>query len=110
MEPCSSVQIRHGTPADASAFADLVIIADQDGPHLYFGKFAHQMMQRLYIIPNTLYSYDKAHFLEADGQVAGMMLGYTAARYRADKWRTYRLMSAILKWRSLRLWAMSVYT
>lgn len=110
MVACSSVQVRKGGLDDAEAFADLVIIADHDGPRGYFGGLAHSVMARLYTMGRNLYGYEKTRFLVTNGRTVGVMLGYTDAMYRADKWRTYWLMTRILTWRAVRMWGISLST
>ncbi len=67
--------IRPASKKDKEDFARLLIMSAKYFPQL-FGKNIEQTLQRLFVLPKNLFSYEHVTIAEADGHTAAMALGY----------------------------------
>ncbi len=67
--------IRSASKRDKEDFARLLIMSAQYFPQL-FGKNIEQTLQKLFVLPKNLFSYEHVTIAEADGHTAAMALGY----------------------------------
>jgi len=75
MEHALEMAIRDARPDDEAAFYEFLIASTPEW-ELLLGEDARDMISHLYGRRGNLYSFQHARFAEADGRVAGMLLGY----------------------------------
>lgn len=92
--------IRRGKPEDAQNFSNLMIMSGKLLSRLY-GKKSDLLMQYLFKHPQNIYSHEHTYFAEADGKIAGMLLGYTREDNLSQQQRTRDLTIGFLKIRYL---------
>jgi len=103
-----NVTIRRGRPDDAQDFSKLVLFT---GPQLLpalFGSEANvlNVMRRSFPHVRNSFSYEHSHFLEANGETAGMGQVFTHDQMKKEEIRTLLL---ILRYLKLRVVTQAVY-
>lgn len=100
-----SIKIVQGTPDanEAKAFADLGDMAAGGLFANMLGAVSARLMQRMYMQPENEMSFQQTHFAYADGEIAGMCNGYSAAQKHEISSRTNRLMLQYTGWRVVRM-------
>lgn len=92
--------IRRGKPEDAQNFSNLMMMSGKLLSYLY-GKKSDLLMQYLFKHSQNIYSYEHTYFAEADGKIAGMLLGYTREENLSQQQHTRDLTIGFLKIRYL---------
>ncbi len=87
---------------DAQAFATFALLAADDMFIHHFGKFSHELMRRLYLEDDNLFSHDKTTFIVVDGVIAGAISGFSHQQKQTEENRTTLLILRLLKWRVVR--------
>jgi ribosomal protein S18 acetylase RimI-like enzyme len=80
--------VRPGQPDDAAEFARLVLISDEAFLPFLFGDRLETVLRRMFSVPRNLFSYEHVTIVEAEGRVAGMLLGYSYEQMRREVVRT----------------------
>lgn len=100
--------IRRGRPDDAQAFSELVLFT---GPELLPALFGSEsnvlnVMRRSFPHVRNSFSYEHSHFIEANGEIAGMGQVFTYGQMKKEEIRTLLL---ILRYLKLSVIAQAVY-
>jgi ribosomal protein S18 acetylase RimI-like enzyme len=93
-----NVIIRRGKIKDAQDFSSLILIS---APIFFPSLFGHNIldaMKGLFQHPKNLFSFEHSYFIEVDGKIAGMSLGYTWNENRQERLYTGLLLMRYLKW------------
>lgn len=90
----NSVTVRRATSKDAPDFARLAVYTAPEYLKLIFGPDPLPVLEALFRHPDNLFSHTHAHFMEVDGEVAGMSLFYD---YAAKQRGTPPLVMLIMK-------------
>ena len=69
--------VRGGRPEDAEDFAELVLLTGPEYIEAMLGKDAKAIFRKLFVLPGNIYSFQYSHFMEVNGEVAGMSLFYS---------------------------------
>jgi len=77
--PRQRVTIRQGIIENCFDFSQLVFISAPQFFPVLFGPNHHKFMEKIYQKTNNLFSHDYTWFLEVQGKIAGMILGYTGS-------------------------------
>ena len=72
------------------------------------GGDALSVLAKLYHEPQHDNSYQNVHFLQVDGQLAGMLSAYTGAQAKSWEWRTLGLWVRIATWRMVKMGLVSL--
>lgn len=84
------------TPQDAHAFAELANTASHDLVEDFFGSRYGDILGRLFLQSDNLWSHNFSHFATVDGQHAGLIYGYTHAQQVAlDETTGQALLAAL---------------
>ena len=70
------------TPDEGRKFAIYMNSASEGGFKIMFGKRFEEIVSQVYLKPNHDLSYETAIFAEVDGDIVGMVSGYTAEQHR----------------------------
>lgn len=90
------------TTDHARHFAQLAQMASDEFYTFLLGKKAEDILSSAYVYPDHDNSCTVTHFLVNDGEVMGMMNGYTAKQNQAHGNQTERLIMKYASWRILR--------
>ena len=71
------VIIRDGRPSDAEHFAELNFLTAPEYFEAMFGKDAKAIFKELFVLPGNIFSFQYSHFMEVNGEIAGMSLFYS---------------------------------
>jgi len=94
-----NVITRKGRAGDAQDFSHLVLLSAPTFFPLLFGPNAAEVMKNLFQQPRNLFSFEHSYFIEVNGKIAGMSLGYNWERNRREKLYTgLLLVKKYLKW------------
>ena len=69
--------IRDGRPGDAEHFAELNFLTAPEYFEAMFGKDAKIIFRKLFVLPGNIFSFQYSHFMEVNGEIAGMSLFYS---------------------------------
>ena len=94
-----NITIRKGRPEDAQDFSQLVLFT---GPELLPALFgsesnARNVMKGSFQHIRNAFSYEHSHFIEANGEIAGMALVFTPDQMRREQLRTMLFILRYLK-------------
>ena len=87
-----NVVIRKGRPEDAEHFSELVLFAVPEILPYAFGSNTKDIMKNLFRDTGNFWSFEHTHFVEVDGEVAGMALGYSYRQRKQEEVRTGELV------------------
>ncbi|MEM7033173.1 MAG: N-acetyltransferase [Chloroflexota bacterium] len=90
------------TRQDGEAFADLVMIAAADAVPQLFGSGAHTLFTAIFLEKQHAFSYDKVHFLQVGGQIAGMISCICWPKAQVERKRSTWLLLKYMRWRAWR--------
>jgi len=94
-----NITIRKGKPEDAEDFSELVLYT---GPELLPALFGSEsnvrnVMKGSFRHVRNAFSYEHSHFIEANGEIAGMSLVFTHDQMRREQLRTMLFILRYLK-------------
>ena len=94
-----NITIRKGRPEDAQDFSQLVLFT---GPELLPALFGSEsnvrnVMKGSFQHIRNAFSYEHSHFIEANGEIAGMALVFTCDQMRREQLRTMLFILRYLK-------------
>ncbi len=72
------------------------------------GGDAEVILAKLYLLPRHDNSYQNVHFLQAEGQLAGMLSAYSGAQAKSWEWRSLGLWVRIATWRMIKMSLVSI--
>jgi len=91
------VVIRKAGPEDAEHFSRLVLIAVPELLPYFFGSNTKDILKNLFQDTGNYWSYEHAYFVEVDGDIAGMALGYSYRQRKQEEERTGELVVKYLE-------------
>lgn len=91
------IVVRKGIPEDVEHFIKLFSLSSPLHEVLWGDKL-EPLLASLYPLPDNLYSYTHSYFVEVDGDVAGMLLGYDCSAQDQDQGNTRKLILNFSKW------------
>jgi ribosomal protein S18 acetylase RimI-like enzyme len=91
------IVVRKATPADAKDFADLVLFSSPCLCPAIYGDDVKAIMCYLFSQRRNLFGFEHAYFVEVNGQIAGMLLGYDWRARSRENWRTGFLLLRQMK-------------
>jgi ribosomal protein S18 acetylase RimI-like enzyme len=95
------INIRKGTPEDSGYFSDF--IQQSAGTVLpAFGKNAAGILTSLFVHKRNLFSFEHCYFALLEGNITGMILGYSCEAERKERFRTSLLLFRFLNLTLLR--------
>lgn len=100
----SPVIIRPGEAADARHFGRLMVLSGASYYEYVYGPRVQEVFARLFAAGNNLFGYEQTWFAEEDGQVLGMVLGYSWEEQERKSQRTLWLL-----WRFMGLGMLRYY-
>ncbi len=93
-----NITIRRGKPEDAKDFSHLVIFTGRRYLLHIFGPGVRNIMKNLFRHRENFFSFEHTQFIEVNGEVAGMALGYDYIQKQKQTIRGSLLVLRYLKW------------
>ena len=94
-----NIVTRKGRAQDAQAFSHLFLLsAPIFWPSLFGDNAAIDVIKNLFQQSRNLFSFEHSCFIEVNGKIAGMTLGYNWEQKRREKLYTSLLLVKCLKW------------
>ena len=93
-----NIIMRQGRSEDAQNFSQLILISAITFYRSLFTSDAAEIIRKLFQKPGNLFSFEHSYFIEVDGKIAGMVLGYNWAQKSREELYTGLLMVKYLKW------------
>lgn len=93
-----NIVIRKGRAEDAQDFSHLFLLSAPIFWPSLFGANVAEVMKNLFQQPRNLFSFEHSCFIEVNGKIAGMSLGYNWEKKRREKLYTGLLLVKYLKW------------
>ena len=97
-----NMTIRKGRPEDAQDFAELALYTGPELLPALFGATVKDVWRNAFRHPRSCFSYEHSHFIEANGEIAGMALAYDYEHKKKEQIRSLLLILRYLKWGVLR--------
>jgi ribosomal protein S18 acetylase RimI-like enzyme len=91
------VVIRKAGPEDSEHFSQLVLIAVPELLPYFFGSNTKDILKNLFQDTGNFWSYEHTYFVEVDGDIAGMALGYGHRQRKQEEERTGELIVKYLE-------------
>ena len=91
------VIIRKGEPKDAQDFSRLVLLSAPIFFPYLFGSDVRNVMKNLFQHTRNYFSFEHSHFIEVNGDIAGMALVYNYKQKKQERLRTGLLLLKYLK-------------
>ena len=91
------VTIRKGRPQDAQDFSRLVLLSAPIFFPYLFGFDVQNVMKNLFQHEKNYFSFEHTHFIEVNGETAGMALVYNYKQKKQERLRTSLLLLKYLK-------------
>ena len=93
------ITIRKGKPEDAEDFSQLVLFTGPEFLAALFGSESNvrNVMKGSFQHVRNAFSYEHSHFIEANGEIAGMALVFTRDQMRREQLRTMLFILRYLK-------------
>ena len=94
-----NITIRRGRPEDAEDFSELVLYTGPELLPTLFGSESNvrNVMKGSFRHVRNAFSYEHSHFIEANGETAGMSLVFTHDQMRREQLRTMLFILRYLK-------------
>jgi len=94
-----NITIRKGKPEDAEDFSELVLYTGPELLPTLFGSKSNvrNVMKGSFRHGRNGFSYEHSHFIEANGEIAGMVLVFTHDQMRREQLRTMLFILRYLK-------------
>jgi len=91
--------IRKGRPEDAEDYSELVLLIGPESSPAVFGSESNvrNVMKGSFQHVRNAFSYEHSHFIEANGEIAGMALVFTRDQMRREQLRTMLFILRYLK-------------
>ncbi|MEA2087206.1 MAG: N-acetyltransferase [Candidatus Caldatribacteriota bacterium] len=96
-----NIIIRKGRPEDVQDFSQLILLSTATFFPLLFASNTEEIMRNLFQQPGNLFSFEHSYFIEVNGKIAGMALGYSWEQKRREELHTGLLLVKYLKWNFL---------
>ncbi|WP_448523510.1 GNAT family N-acetyltransferase [Pseudothermotoga sp.] len=98
----SPISLRKAEPKDESDLAELFLIS---APLFVepFKKDARKVLRTLFSLPRNLFSFEHVCFAGVSGEIAGMVLSYSAQTHRREYLRTGVLLFKSLVFKMIRI-------
>lgn len=93
-----NIVIRKGRAEDAQDLSHLFLLSAPIFWPSLFGANVADVMKNLFQQPKNLFSFEHSCFIEVNGRIAGMALGYDWEQKRREKLYTGLLLVKYLKW------------
>jgi len=98
MNVMDDIIIRKGRPEDAQDFSQLILLSTATFFPLLFSSNTEEIIRNLFQQPGNLFSFEHSYFIEVNGKIAGMALGYNWEQKRREELPTGLLLVKYLKW------------
>jgi ribosomal protein S18 acetylase RimI-like enzyme len=98
MKEMDDIIIRKGRTEDAQDFSQLILLSATTFFPLIFASNTDEIMRNLFQQPGNLFSFEHSYFIEVNGKIAGMALGYNWEQKRREGLNTGLLLVKYLKW------------
>jgi len=82
--PPSAPAVRAGQAEDCGELARLVMMSDSSFLPFLFGDRLETALQQMLARPRNLFSFEHTRVIEVNGQVAGVLLGYSYEQMRSE--------------------------
>jgi len=89
---------RKGRAEDMKDFSHLILLSAPTFFPLIFASNTAEVMKKLFQQPRNLFSFEHSYFIEVNGKIAGMVLGYNWEQKRREELHTGLLLAKYLKW------------
>jgi len=96
-----NITIRKGKPEDAEDFSELALLSGPEFLPALFGPTVKSVWRNAFRHARSCFSYEHSHFIEANGETAGMALVYSYDEMRREQLRSGLFILRYLKWRFL---------
>jgi len=93
-----NIIIRKGRAEDAKDFSQLILLSTATFFPSIFASNTEEVMRKIFQQPGNLFSFKHSYFIEVNGKIAGMALGYNWEQKRREKLHTGLLLVKYLKW------------
>lgn len=90
--------IRKGRTEDAQDFSKLILLSATTFFSSIFASNTEEVMRKIFQQPGTLFSFEHSYFIEVNGKIAGLALGYNWEQKRREELHTGLLLVKYLKW------------
>ena len=90
--------IRKGRTEDAQDFSQLILLSAATFFPSIFASNTEEVMRKIFQQPGNLFSFEHSYFIEVNGKIAGMALGYNWEQKRREELHTGLLLVKYLKW------------
>ncbi len=90
------------TPERAREGAELALLAGEELIPALFGSGAERFWECAFRHRRCGFSYEHSWFLEVDGKLAGIAVGYDYGTRKKEKFRTFLIILRCLRWAFLR--------
>lgn len=90
--------IRQGRPEDAQDFSQLILLSATTFFPSIFASNTEEVRRKIFQQPGTLFSFEHSYFIEVNGKIAGMALGYNWEQKRREELHIGLLLVKYLKW------------
>lgn len=93
-----NIVIRKGRTEDAQDFSQLVLLSAATFFPSIFASKTEEVMRKMFQQTGNLFSFEHSYFIEVNGKIAGMALGYNWEQKRREELQTGLLLVKYLKW------------
>jgi len=94
-----NIIVRKGRREDAKDSAALCLLSGPTLVPCLFGSHARDLLENLFKHARNWFSFEHSHFVEVNGEVAGMALAYTYDQRKSEELRDGLLFIRYMKWR-----------
>ena len=98
MKAMDNIIIRKGRTEDAQDFSQLILLSAATFFPSIFASNTEEVMRKIFQQPGNLFSFEHSYFIEVNGKIAGMALGYNWEHKRREELHTGLLLVKYLKW------------
>jgi len=93
-----NIIIRKGRAEDAQDFSQLILLSAATFFQSIFASNTEEVMRKIFKQKGNLFSFEHSYFIEVNGKIAGMALGYNWEQKRREELHTVLLLVKYLKW------------
>ncbi len=98
MNKIDNIIIRKGKAEDAQDFSQFILLSAATFFSSIFASNTEEVMRKTFQQPGNLFSFEHSYFIEVNGKIAGMALGYNWEQKRREELHTGLLLVKYLKW------------